>query len=422
MLGYYFAAWSAVGRDPRPGTIIPLFHPPPGISPALANYIRDWGFGREKWRAFTAAALSLAVRGLLRFDQFADTLTLKATGKQPEDGFASLPPGEGAIYTWVAEHGGSATIDRSHGEAVAKVGKSFTENIESENRNRFFRRNLGYVIAGMLMTAVVVFGIVMFGGLQDDDIMIVVGMAFGGFWLGIFLVPILSAIFSGTGFVRLVRSAMSVVTLAIIISFFFIFVQGGFPKGLGQALPAVWAIVLGYPFPVVLVAAFAALNGLFIYLMRAPTTLGRPVMDQLSGFRLYLETAEAYRLNAQAPEITAERFEALLPYAVALDVEKPWAQAFEAALRRAHPGDADPMRHYRPTWTSGGGSWSSSNFSSAVAASVGERLQRLGERGAGVVRLLGLLGRRWRFGRRRRRWWRRLVARAAVGDSGQPPC
>ena len=39
--------------------------PPKGISPALANYIRDWGFGREKWRAFTAAALSLAVRGPL---------------------------------------------------------------------------------------------------------------------------------------------------------------------------------------------------------------------------------------------------------------------------------------------------------------------------------------------------------------------
>ena len=68
---YYFAAWKAVGRDPKGGTIIPLFHPPPGISPALANYIRDWGLGREKWRAFTAAALSLAVRGLVHFDRAA---------------------------------------------------------------------------------------------------------------------------------------------------------------------------------------------------------------------------------------------------------------------------------------------------------------------------------------------------------------
>ena len=148
--------------------------------------------------------------------------------------------------------------------------------------------------------------------------------------------------------------------------------------------------------------AFAALNGLFVFLMRAPTALGRPIMDQLSGFRLYLETAEADRLNMQAPEITAERFEALLPYAVALDVEKPWAQAFEAALRRAHPGDADPMSHYQPGWSSGGG-WSGGNFGSAVAASVEQRLQRSGERDAGLVRLVRLQRRRRRLGRR----WRR---------------
>jgi hypothetical protein len=114
--------------------------------------------------------------------------------------------------------------------------------------------------------------------------------------------------------------------------------------------------------------AFAALNGLFFYLMRAPTALGRPIMDQLAGFRLYLETAESDRLNLQAPELTADRFEALLPYAVALDVEKPWADAFVAALRRVHPNDADPMRHYQPTWSSGG--WSSGDFGRAVSSSV----------------------------------------------------
>jgi uncharacterized membrane protein len=91
-------------------------------------------------------------------------------------------------------------------------------------------------------------------------------------------------------------------------------------------------------------------------------------MDQLAGFRLYLETAESDRLNLGAPEITADRFEALLPYAVALDVEKPWSDAFAAAIRRAHPDDPDPMSSYQPRWSSGG--WSGSNFSSAVSSSV----------------------------------------------------
>jgi len=61
-----------------------------------------------------------------------------------------------------------------------------------------------------------------------------------------------------------------------------------------------------------------------------------------------------------APEITAERFEALLPYAAALNVEKPWSDAFAAALRRAYPDDPDPMSHHHSNWSSTGG-WSSNN-------------------------------------------------------------
>ncbi len=136
VLGFYLAAWAAVGRDPKGGAIIPLFEPPAGISPALANYIRDWGFGREKWRAFTAAALSLAVKGLLRFDDRAGSMTLKSTGKKPPAGFNSLPAGEGAILTWVNDEGGAATISSAHSYAVAKAGDNFTKSIEAESRNR----------------------------------------------------------------------------------------------------------------------------------------------------------------------------------------------------------------------------------------------------------------------------------------------
>ena len=112
------------------------------------------------------------------------------------------------------------------------------------------------------------------------------------------------------------------------------------------------------------------LNGIFCYLLRAPTPEGRPVMDQIEGFRMYMETAESGRLNIdKSPEITAERFEALLPYAVALDVEQPWANAFASALARAHPGDTDPMSHYRSRWRRGG-SWSSDNFGRSVSSAV----------------------------------------------------
>jgi len=368
VLGYYLMAWNAVGRDPKRGTIIPLFHPPQGISPALANYIRDWGLGREKWRAFTAAALSLAVRGLIRLDRGGGGLTLQLTGNDPE-GRVSLPAEERAIITKLNAKGGSIIIDREHAVTVSDLGTKFTNAIELENRNRFFRRNLGYIVAGLMMTAAVAFGVVEFGGLQDQDISILVFLTFGSFMAGMFLVPVLQNLFIGAGPAVVIRSAMSLVVVAIFITIATNFVDAAFPSGLASAVPVVQSFLENYPFSFVLMGAFAALNGLFFYLLRAPTALGRPIMDQLAGFRLYLETVESDRLNLQAPEITADRFEAILPYAVALDVEKPWARAFAAALRRAHPEDADPMRHYQPAWSSGGG-WSGSDFGSAVSSSV----------------------------------------------------
>jgi uncharacterized membrane protein YgcG len=364
---YYFAAWAAVGRDPKRGIVIPLFHPPQGISPALANYIHNWGFAREKWRAFTAAALSLAVRGLITFDNKDGKIILKAKPGAAEGG--PLPAGERTVFDWVKGQGLSAVIDSAHGEAVAKAGADFTKSIEAENRGRFFRRNLGYVVAGVALTIAVVIGVVIFGGLRDEDYFVMFGMAFGGFWLGLFLVPLLMTLFRASSFGSLVRSALSLIVIVALISAVVAIVRSMFPNGFGEALPALWAAIESYPFPVLLVSAFTMLNGLFIYLMRAPTALGRPIMDQLDGFRLYLETAESDRLNYQAPEFTAARFEALLPYAVALDVEKPWADAFAAAFQRAHP-DADPSQHYQPVWASGGG-WTGRDFGSAVSATVG---------------------------------------------------
>lgn len=51
---------------------------------------------------------------------------------------------------------------------------------------------------------------------------------------------------------------------------------------------------------------------------------------KVAGFKLYLSVAEKDRLNfTDAPERTPERFSKLLPFAVALGVEKEWAKQFE---------------------------------------------------------------------------------------------
>jgi uncharacterized membrane protein YgcG len=367
VLGYYAAAWHAVGRDPKAGTIIPLFHPPKGVSPALANYIHSWGFGGGGWRAFTAAALSLAVRGLVVFDEKkGKELTLERTDEQPAGGVHALPPGEQAIFGWVEGKGGRADINRANASSVQSVSKSFRESITVENRDKFFRRNTLYFVGGVVLTVAVFVAIIAFGGLQSDGAMVLFPVGFVGLILGLVVIPTLRIIFTRASLGATIKASLSLIP---VLGFFIAFGAQFVMAGSGTLVSSIVSGLARNPFPLFLVLVFPALNGLFFYLLRAPTALGRPVMDKLEGFRLYLETAESGRLNITgAPEITTERFEALLPYAVALDVERPWADAFAAALARAHPDDPDPMHHYRPRW-SRGHAWSG-DFGRSIASTV----------------------------------------------------
>ena len=237
----------------------------------------------------------------------------------------------------------------------------------------------------------------------------------------VFPVQVLQIFFQGIEFDALIRGAMSIAFFAIFISIANSLLKEWSPKALIGRVSRIWPFVENYPFSFVLVGAFTMVNGLFFYLLRAPTALGRPIMDQLAGFRLYLETAESDRLNLNAPEITADRFEALLPYAVALDVEKPWSDAFAAALRRAHPDDPDPMSHYRRLELRR--QLVEQQFRQRGFVVGRERQRRACQRSAGLIGFVRLF----------RRWRRRPVAAVAAAveaagktagarDSRGPPC
>ena len=96
------------------------------------------------------------------------------------------------------------------------------------------------------------------------------------------------------------------------------------------------------------VAGLVLLNGVFMYLMPAPTKKGQKTRTEIEGFKLYLEKAEKLQLNAAEvgggpPPMSEERYEAFLPYAIALGVEKPWTNHFE----RLVPEASD----YNPSWS-----------------------------------------------------------------------
>jgi hypothetical protein len=106
----------------------------------------------------------------------------------------------------------------------------------------------------------------------------------------------------------------------------------------------------------------------FAIIMRRPTGLGRRLLDEVGGFREYLDIAEKDEMNLRnPPDKTPELFEEYLPFALAMGVEQQWAERFAdvfANLRRTDGAD------YHPTWYSG--SWNNFDMSSnAVNLSSG---------------------------------------------------
>ena len=383
MLGvfaFYLIAWRAVGRDPPKGTIIPLFHPPAGISPALAAYIRNWGW-KNGWREFTAAAVSLAVKGLVVIDDREGALTLKrvvagtdapgagaAGSGATVESAAALPAGERALLAWIDARAGTARIERASGESLVSALARFKTAIEKDNRGRFFRRNLGYFAAGIALTALAVGTILRFGYVDDDEIGLLVGVVVAGAFVGGFLVGTVRSLLKARSLRTIIPAAIHAAVILFIGSMLttMLLQSGASFDGFRRTALDVLA---ERGFPLALVGGFALLNGLFYYLLRAPTAAGRPVMDQIEGLELYLRTAESARMNmAGAPELTTAHFERLLPYAIALEAEKPWSEAFEAAFARAHPGE-DVQDAYRPAWH-GGTRWSGHGFGSSVAGAV----------------------------------------------------
>jgi len=102
--------------------------------------------------------------------------------------------------------------------------------------------------------------------------------------------------------------------------------------------------------PIILLFLFLILVAVFTYLIKAPTVKGRAVMDDIEGFKMYVNVAEQKQLDAlHEPKMTPERFEALLPFAIALGVENRWGNKFERALKAS----LQEAKSYSPSWYTG---------------------------------------------------------------------
>jgi uncharacterized membrane protein YgcG len=319
LLGYLWTAYRRKGRDPAEGTVVPIFSPPDGLSPAAMRYVTKQKFDN---RGFAAALIEAAIKGHVKIEE--ESALLGLTKKRFLLGTAtpasqSLEAPEQAAIRTLVDTGERLEMDNEHHSTFSAANKLLAERFDKRFAGTAFHRNIEWALAALIVWAVG--AIFTAAAVAYGEGMISFGFAF--LPVGLLVTAFLlwrGAPSSGTGGC-LVKGVAGL--LAIGGGFM------GFPflamaLSSGNWIPIAIA-ALGLPFAI----------SSFIWI-DAPTREGRAMLDRIAGFKQYLSITEKDRLDRmQAPEDTLQLFEKYLPYAIALDVENRWADRFAAQLAAA---------------------------------------------------------------------------------------
>jgi hypothetical protein len=360
VLIYFLVVWSMVGRDPAPGTIVPLYEPQDGLSAAGMRYLEQMGFDNK---VFTAGILGLAAKGYLRieYDASHNYKLVRKQGYGPVE--KNLSPDEKALAGQLFDDGGTLRLAHDNHSRLERAKSALTNSLHGTMEKVYFFTNGSYLWPGVALTALsVVALLIMKGGSA-----IVLG-AFMSVWLTGWTVGVCALLIS---VVRAWAGVRAEGALAVPGAFFLTLFSLPFLAGECFGVFMLWT---GAGAAAVLVIfAGIGINVLFHYLLKAPTRAGRQLMDRVEGFRLFLKAVDGDRMNRMSapPSMTPELFERFLPYALALGVEHAWAQQFAQVLGAAAGSSGQSRSAYAPTWYSGAGigAFSASDFTSSFSSS-----------------------------------------------------
>lgn len=286
-----FMGWWRIGRDYRGrGTIIPEYEPPAGLSPAEVGLLADY---QLQGRDISATLIDLAVRGYV----------IIRDNTKKYLGFIKVPDFE-------LELKAAPTALKAHEQAVLQIVFP-TLAVGTVTRLKNINRQSAAISVQLLRKS-----------LTDS-------------------LTTANGVFEPAG--------KKWSTIYSIIGGVFIFLLFIFHFSFG------WGWTVGVILTAVSFWVFASV-------MQRRSHAGVEMYEKVKGLELYMKTAEADRLKMlqsvdrpyAAPEKTYHLFEKLLPFAIALGVEKSWAKQFDGLFNQA------------PDWYQGS---AANNFSAAYFAS-----------------------------------------------------
>jgi len=354
VLVFYFIAWHRAGRDPKAGTVVPLFSPPDDLSPAGMRYVRQMDADN---RAFAAALVDMGVRGHIKIEEV-DGAWLKGDSRTIERLVSNtpLPEDEQAALSQLLSPGDTIAMKQANWEKFSGAKSALEGALKAKYDGKLFKRNYGWAAAGL---------VVFFAALWCSAAAVALASGFAT-WLTIGVA--VGAALAAMLFILAQRQGGSGGS-CIIHSLAFVF--GFAALALGAPL-FMEALATGWWFPLLLPALGLPIMISAFFWISAPTVEGRKVLDHIAGFKQYLSITEAERLDRMTPpKDTPEIFEKYLPFAIALGVENHWADRFAPVLAAAAA-----QGHQGLAWYAGSNSpWSNPDgFVGSVGSSLASSL------------------------------------------------
>lgn len=317
LLVFYYFAWARAGRNPRAGTVAPIFTPPDDLTPPAMRYVTKMGTDN---RTFAAALVDMGVRGHIRLVE--EEGGIFSRGKTRIDRLSSatpLPDEEEAALSKLCSPGESIMMEQKNHSNFALAEMSLQKVLKDRYEGKLFNRNVGWAVAGVLLfLAAFWLACAAVVAATDGAAIWPVGVVLGSLLVAAILWLAFHQSAVGQCLLSLVAFAAIAIAFAV-----------GMPI-LGQALNSGWYL------PLILPALALPLVITAFWWIAAPTPVGRKVLDHIAGFKQYLSITERERLDRMnPPEETPELFERYLPYAIALGVENRWADRFAGVLAAA---------------------------------------------------------------------------------------
>jgi len=357
---YYVVVWSMVGKDPEKGIILPQDAPPSGFSPAALRFIWRMGFDNQ---TFTTTLVNMASKGFLRIEEQDGTYYLVRDQAPPN----VLTPEETKIADKLLGQSQEFEIDQKHHATLSKAQQNLRRALQKNCEKVYFLTNKKYLLPGILLSIAVVVGAAALSlSAESGPTALFMTIWLTGWTVGVAallrqVVVSWKAVFAGSS--KQIGPALGITLLSV-------------PFVGGELLGAGFLYMATSAGLVAAIVALGVINLVFYQLLKAPTRLGRKVLDQIEGFRMSLTGEGSFNMGGDA-EQASRLFEQYLPFAIALGVEQGWSKQFSEALTEA--GKLPHDDHYSPRWyrgphwqavgADGFASALNSSFASAVSSS-----------------------------------------------------